>query len=180
MITIEIDNLDECRREWHRAEMAIGDGTVRGVEFGVKEAAEEALRTRRWKNRTGNTERNTRGVVEIRVQGGAVGYFECAVAHASFLADGTVDHDIYPKAGFGTRASKRKPGQTNRKITDIGTHRVALRWYDAGGQVHFAAHVHVKGMQPDNFMANGYFKAERVIVREVEIGVSHAQQILDS
>lgn len=179
MITVTIDNESEFRREWHRAELAIGAGTVNGVVLGVKEAAEEALRTRRWRSRTGETERNTSGVVEFTTQGGAVGYFECAVPHASFLADGTKPHDIFPKAIRGTPKSQRKPGQTVRARDDIGTTRVSLRFYNEGGVAIFRKVVHHPGTKPDAFMANGFLKAERVAVREVEIGVVNAQAVLD-
>ncbi len=179
MYTIVIDNEDEFRHEWRRVEDAIGDGTVRGVVLGVKEGAVEALRTRRWKDRTGATARATRGVVEVTAHGAAAGYIECAVPHATYLADGQKPHEIWPKAGHQF-VGPLMPNQRRRAKSDIGTHRVALRWYSAGGQVHFATKVNHPGTHPDAFMANGRMKCQLAIVREVELGVVRAQGILDS
>lgn len=175
-----IENVDEVRRAVNQAVVAIGAGTVNGVKLGVREGAEEALRTRRWKDRTGETARKTRGYVTDsgHEEGNAKGVIECDVKHASFLADGTPAHEIRPRAW--SRSDKVSRSQKLRAKDDVGTNRVALRWYDAGGDVHFAAVIHHPGTKPDAFMANGYLKAERVIIREVEIGVSVAQKILDA
>lgn len=180
MYTCEIVNLDEFRREWHRAEEEIGAGTVRGVTLACREGAAEALRTRRWKDRTGETAKRTRGVVEFSTHGGATGFIECAVPHASYLSEGTEPHDIYPKATRGSSVASRKPGQTVRKLSDIGTTRVSLRWYNSGGGAVFARSVRHPGTAPDPFFANAYLKAERVMLREVELGAERAQRILDS
>ncbi len=153
---IVFENLDAFRREWHRAELAIGEGTQRGVEFGVREGVEEAISTRKWKDRTGETLQRTRGYLEMKVEGGAVGVMECAVPHASFLDSGTAPHDIYPR------------------------YASALRWYDEGGNPVFAQHVRHPGTKGDGFFGRAYLKCERVIIREVEIGVQKAQIILDS
>jgi hypothetical protein len=153
---IVFENLDAFRREWHQVELALSDGVQKGVEYGVKEGIDEALSTRRWKDRTGVTVSKTRGYLEMRVPGGAVGIMECDVPHASFLDQGTAPHDIYPR------------------------YASALRWYDEGGNPVFAQHVHHPGTKGDGFFGRAYLKCERVIVREIELGVYRAQLILDS
>lgn len=179
MYTAYIENLDEIRHALNASVMAIGHGTVNGVRLGVKEGIDEALRTRRWKDRTGNTAQKTRGYLTEQVEeGNARGVMECAMPHGSFLADGTPAHEIRPRAW--SRAAKVSQNQKLRVKSDVGTNRVALRWYDAGGDAHFARVIKHPGTKPDPFMANAYLKCERVCIREVELGVARAQAILDA
>lgn len=155
MYSITIENEAEFRREWRRAEDAIGDGTVKGVDLGCKEGAAEALRARTWKDKTGEAARKTRGYLEFSVHGGAVGVIECAVPYASYLDSGTKPHEIWARKAL------------------------MLRWYDSGGTPVFAKMVHHPGTRGDGFMGKAYHQAERTVIREVEIGVAKAQHILD-
>ena len=175
-----LENLDEFLRDWQRA---IGDGIVRGIQrgvaMGVREGVAEALATKHWKDRTGDTRAATSWALDGQDSLGASGWLECLVPHASYLEEGTEAHDIWPKAGHGTPPRQLKRGQSTRELTDIGTHRVALRWY-VGGEPVFARMVHHPGTEADPFMARGTAKCERVIHREVELGIQAAQHILDS
>lgn len=86
--------------------------------------------------------------------------------YASYVESGTKAHDIYPKAGRGTMGPLRK-GQSYRTKDDIGTHRVALRWY-TGGQVHFARMVHHPGSRSFPFMGPAWFKMQGFLIMRME------------
>jgi hypothetical protein len=148
------DNLDELRHTLAAAEEALSDGVRHAVAAAVAEGAEEARSTHRFHNRSGDAERETRGVVEVSVPGGAVGFIECRVPYASFLDAGTAPHDITGwRGGF-------------------------LRW-ESGGDVHFARVVHHPGTHADGFFGRAYQKAERVLEREAEVAAVRAQAALD-
>ena len=175
MLTIDIDPSD-IERAWAAAVREMSRGVVLGVQRGVMEGADAALATGRWKDRSGETRRKTRGIVDVVVQNGAVGRLESLVPWASFLDAGTSPHEIRPKEGHGFVGPLRG-GQSRRTVTDIGTHRASLRWESAGG-IRFARVVHHPGTKATGYMAEGMRKCERVIVREVEIGVARAQSLL--
>lgn len=69
---------------------------------------------------------------------------------ALFLQAGTKPHQIWPKAGHAFKGPVRA-GQSRRSRTDIGTHRVALRWY-VGGRAVFASHVKHPGTRARYFV----------------------------
>lgn len=153
-------------------------GTVRGLVVGLAEGERAALSTGRWKDRTGETRRNTRGVVEYTTSNGGAGELHSLVDHASFLEEGTAPHKIRPKEGHGFIGAL-PAGQSRRSKNDIGTHRVALRWHDEGGQVHFARVVNHPGTKATGYMAAGVHQIERTFLREIEVSVSRAQSIAD-
>jgi len=177
MFQIEIDT-SELVAAWNAIGAALSRGTVRGLTMGLEEGAKAAISTGRWKDRTGETRRNTKGVVEFTTQNGGYGELQSLVPHASYLDGGTRPHMIYPKQGQGFIGALPQ-GQSRRKATDIGTHRVALRWHDSGGQVHFAASVHHPGTKATGYMAEGVFQIERTFLREMEVSVARAQDIAD-
>lgn len=154
MLTFEIENEAEVRAAWAEALGKISDGIGRGVRLGVEEGAAEARRVHRYKDRTGKLTASTRGRMETVTRGGAVGILQATRRYASYVEGGTRPHVIVPK-------KKR-----------------ALRWVDEAG-VHFAKRVHHPGTQPFPFMGPALLKAERVILREVEIGVVEAQRVMD-
>lgn len=152
MFTATIDNLDEFTRDWRAALSVLVVGTQVGVELGAKEGTAEALATRGWKDRTGETRANTRSYLEARTALGATAIMEQTVDHASFLDEGSVPHEIRP----------RRPGGF-------------LRWEDDNGDVHFAKRVWHPGWRGDGAWGRAAEKAERVVLREVEIAVGVAQ-----
>lgn len=155
-ISLTFENLPEFQNCWARATDAGNLGIHAAVERGCKEGAEEAIQTRTWKDRSGDARKATRGFLETKSATAANGVIECAVAYASYLDSGTVPHEIRP-----VRAQ-------------------ALRWYDPPGEAHFAKVVHHPGTRGDGFFGKAVHKAERVMIREVELGVVRAQRILDT
>ena len=91
----------------------------------------------------------------------------------------TAGHLGQPAIAITDQASANEAVRSLLEGFQPGTHRVALRWYE-GDQPVFARMVHVSGIEADGFMGRGVQKCERVIEREVEVGVESAQRILDS
>lgn len=149
------DNLDEFRREVDRASRELSDGIRRGVAAACAEGAEEARSTHRFQNRTHALEGSIRGFVEVSTPGGASGVIEAAAQHASFVDGGTPAHEIRPRDPGGVLA------------------------FQAGGRTVFARSVQHPGTRPDGFMGRAYHKAERVLLREVEVAVARAQDVLE-
>jgi hypothetical protein len=174
---LQVDASD-IEAAWGAMVMEFARGTVRGLVMGLKEGEQAALSTGRWKDRTGETRRNTRGTVDFLTVNGGAGQLNSLVKHASFLEEGTKPHLIRPKEGAGF-VGPLQQGQSRRGKTDIGTHRVALRWHDDGGQVHFARVVHHPGTQATGYMAAGVQQLERTFLRELEVSVAKAQSIAD-
>ena len=156
MLHIWIENLREFEHAWHQATDRLVLGIQRGVEMGCKEGAQEALRSRKWKNRTGAAEQATRGHLEQKFNSGATGVIECRVPYASYLDEGTKPHEIWPKTA------------------------ICLRWYDEGGDAHFAKHVNHPGTKGDGFMGKAYEKCERVVIRETYSAIEQMQKTLDA
>lgn len=147
---------------------------IRGrLGAAVTEAAEqgrdEANRAGKFKDHTGELRRDI--VVRdgrVTSDGGVEVSFVALKPYASFVADGTEPHIIRPKEGHGF-IGPLPQGQSRRARTDIGTARVALRWF-VGGQPRFARLVHHPGSRAYPFMGPGYLKAERVLYAELERG----------
>lgn len=113
-------------------------------------AGRDHAKAGRFKDRTGRLRREI-VAIPAPVVFGPEWEIVAPTPYAGFVEYGTAPHWIRPKAGYGTR-HPLLPGQSRRAITDIGTHRVALRWYDSSGRVHFAAAVYHPGSRPIPFM----------------------------
>lgn len=178
-VTVRLENLPDVLRCFERVKDEVGDGCRQAVDKGTREGAREMLATRRWKDRSGATRAATRGYLTVARREGAEGILECANITASWLDSGTVPHVIRPKEGHRF-IGPLKQGQSRRQKGDIGTHRVALRWYDAGGSPVFRGVVHHPGTTGDGFFQRGVQKCEQVMVHEIEASVARAQHILDA
>jgi hypothetical protein len=96
--------------------------------------------------------------------------------YAAYVEFGTRPHEIWPKAPHGTRKAKRRPNQSAREASDIGTHRVALRWY-VGGRPVFARMVNHPGSKPYPFMQPARDYAQQWLVMELDEGFYRLQAI---
>lgn len=179
--SVSILNLGQVLNAFTRCQDEMGLACQMAVKNGTSEGAAEILSVRRWKDVTGEAAKKTRGYLTVQRREGAEGVLEMAVHYASYLDSGTVPHEIWPKAIRGTPKSKRRPGQTVRKIDDVGTTRVMLRWYEGGGTGNpvFRRMVKHPGTTGDGSFGKGVQKCERVMLREVEEGCARAQMILD-
>lgn len=167
----------EISTSFSLAQSVILDGVGPAVRTACVEGAAEAIRVHTYKDRTGTLTRSITGELTFASRGKAEGEIVAATPYAKYVEEGTRPHDIWPKAGYGERGPL-KPGQGRRKLTDVGTHRVMLRWYDDAGGVHFARMVHHPGSKPYPFMGPAYLKAERVLEREVDLLAARAESAL--
>lgn len=179
MFTVEI-NTGELVQVWVGVRAAVRAGVRKGVTQGVSEGAEEARTRHTFTNRTTNLEKSivgrltgnrtsvgaSRGTnaamsadfdsLTANVDGAQFGEIHAGMPYASFVENGTKPHMIFPK-----RAT-------------------VLSWIPIGGGARvFARWVNHPGSKPYPFMSLGYLKCERVMIREIEVGVANAQAILD-
>lgn len=175
LITITT-NAKDVLRALTRFQDDMGTGCQVAVKKGVREGVDEMLASRRWKDKTGDTARATRGQLTVQRREGAEGRMDCAVEHASYLKDGTVPHIIRPKAIRGSPKASRHPGQSVRALNDIGTTRISLRWYDAGGMPVFRKEVHHPGTTADSFWDKGVEQCETTMKREIEVAFIQADR----
>lgn len=179
MLTFELDT-EPLVQKWLHVRAAVRLGVRKAVSKGVEEGAQEARQNHPFKNRTGDLERSIVGrltgnrtsvgasrgnnvprdsdeSLDGGVDGAQFGEIVADMPYASFVENGTRPHLIVPKKGRW------------------------LAWEnpDAQGDWHFARRVNHPGSRPYPFMGPAYLKCERVMVREIELGVELAQRILD-
>lgn len=164
----------EIEEQWTRMCRVLAEGCRQAVQMAVDEGVREAKTVHKYRDRTGNLTRSIRGVLDTYDRLGARGTIVAGAEYASFVENGTRPHEIWPKAGHGEIGPLRA-GQSRRAKNDIGTARVALRWYASDG-VHFARMVHHPGTIPFPFMGPALHKAERVLEREIGVYVVRAQE----
>lgn len=151
-------------------------GAKRKTLSGIKRAREQAVRATllagrkeakaRARKRTGKLRREITVLFDVPVGRTSEGQLVAPTYYASFLEEGTEPHDIWPKEGHGFKGPTRR-GQSRRDITDIGTHRVALR-FRVRGKFVFARMVHHPGSKPYPFMGPAFLKMERMLPAELE------------
>lgn len=179
-VEIDISDLERCLSA---IDGELGAGCRAAVQAAVVEAPAEALTVRRWKNRTGELERRTRGIITALTQTGAEGLVESDTHYASYLDQGTKDHDVLPLDYHW--GSKRLRHPTSRvtskraKGVTYGAGRGKFLRFVVGGQVVFARKVHVRGIKGDGYMRAAQAKAGDVMLREIDVGIARAQAVAD-
>lgn len=151
---VTIEGMDDLQRDWIEACGVLSDGARRGVAQGVEEGAAQARASHPYRDRTGALTASTRGRVDVSTRGGAEGVIEATAPYASFVESGTEPHEI--------RARRAR----------------ALHWVDADGD-HFARRVQHPGARQMPFIGPAAQKAERVMVREIEIAIVAATRIVE-
>jgi hypothetical protein len=161
------------------------DHLQRDIESSVRAAAyagERQAKAGDFKDKSGELRRK---IQARQVRGGHLSstwMFVAETSYARFVEEGTKPHDIWPKAAFGASKSSLKPGQTRRgrgkgpHESVVGRGR-ALRWKDEGGGEHFAGMVHHPGTKPVSFMGRAYWKAESVLMRDLNLSVQNLSDI---
>ena len=155
MFTATVEGAEELAHDWVNVRAAVRGGMRRGVSLGVKEGAAEARALHRFKNRTGELERKTEGRVTGSSDTEHRGEIVAGTNYASFVEKGTRPHVILPKNGK------------------------FLRWEQPQGDFHFARRVNHPGTTALPFMGIAFLCCERVMIREIEIGIAFAQTILN-
>jgi hypothetical protein len=146
----------------------LGDGTTRAVSRAVSEGASFARTHHIHKRRTGflTSPAQLHGKL-IRSDGrSALGEIVNLASYARWVEERTKPHWIRPKEGHGF-IGPLQAGQSRRAITDIGTHRVALRWY-VGGKPVFARAVFHPGTPAMPFMYPGALYARDVMMQSLQ------------
>lgn len=158
MFTAQVENADSFASFWrNRVVRIVQDGLRHAVDTAAREGAQEAITRHVYHDRTGNL---TRSIGSITGVSGARDDFAAEIvaleSYASYVEGGTRAHVIEA-----------------RRVS-------MLRFTNQSGETVFRARVNHPGTQAAPFMSFAYFKAERVLVREVELAVSRAQGALDS
>jgi hypothetical protein len=162
-----------------RYDEALGAGVRAAVAAAINTGVKNAREVHRWQNRSGDSVQKIWGQVTGSTAdgSGAFGFFVADSNVLVMLAHGTPAHEIRPKEGHGF-VGPLPVGQSRRKRNDIGTHRAALRWNDAGG-VHFARVVNHPGTQPDDYMDKAAEAARRDLEERIEAAVEVAIRAWD-
>lgn len=129
---------------------AIGEGLHEATSSAAMAASEQAVISRRYRDRTGNL---TRSIGDRDLGGDAThaeAEFYAEEKYASFVEKGTAPHRI--------EARKAQ----------------SLRWEGSDGAVHFARAVNHPGAAPHTFMVHGEIKAELVLIEKVTESVDKA------
>jgi len=145
-------------------------GLRRAVGSTVTVVVKKARSEHRWKDVTGGTRESITGEVND-VTAGAQGTIT-AGENAERLNDGTVAHEIRPKAVSGFKGPTRQ-GQSRRDEADIGTNRSALRFV-MGGRVVYSKVVHHPGTKPDPFLDAAENAADQDLTAGVDAAVAQA------
>jgi hypothetical protein len=157
--TVDLRNF-ERRLERTKIELAYGmkDSTLRAAQTGAKYA--RAIHPH--KRRTGKltSDANLYGYLLRSTHDGAAAEIVNTTPYARFVEYPTRPHMIRPKAGHGF-VGPLKRGQSRRASTDIGTHRVALRFM-IGGRVIFRRQVRHPGTPGFPFMRPAGHRAFRL------------------
>jgi hypothetical protein len=151
MFTVRVDTrpFDRAAR---RTEIILAEEMRKGVTDSAKKAAQHARANHTHKRRTGKltSPSNLYHLLEYSGQQRAQAAITNVTPYARFVEYPTRPHIIRPKEGHGF-AGPLQRGQSRRAITDIGTHRVALRWY-VGNRPVFARKVRHPGTPGFPFM----------------------------
>jgi hypothetical protein len=123
-----------------------------GVLAGARAGANHARHHHPHKRRTGRltSRQHLYAVLDQAGRNSAKASFVNDAPYARFVEYPTRPHIIRPKAGHGVIGPLRR-GQSRRAVTDIGTHRVALRFF-VGGKTVFRAKVKHPGTPGFPFM----------------------------
>ncbi len=152
-VTIDLTEILEAEKQWDRGLQIMSDGVRRAVKMAVEEGAREGINTRHYQDQTGLLTSRIRGFVEISTPGGAVGVLGAFTHYASYVDAGTRPHEI---RGNPWLVFKTKDGQWVR--------------------THLVRH---PGTKADGFMGRAFLKAERVLLREVEVAAQQFERFMN-
>jgi hypothetical protein len=161
----EFDKL--VARTARQLETAMSTETLRSAERGATYARSHHPHKRRTGKLTSKAMLYARRVRSDR--NGATAELRNDAPYARYVEYPTRPHIIRPKEGHGF-VGPLKRGQSRRAIDDIGTHRVALRWY-VGGRAVFAKMVRHPGTPGFAFMRPAGHEAGRELERALRLRI---------
>ena len=173
MLRASVD-LSEFNRSVDQTKRELSITLVHAVNRAARAGRDEAKRGG-FRNHSGKLRAQISAAPAVSMARGAFSYILSAAPYSRFVEYGTRAHIIRPKEGHGF-VGPLKAGQSRRKRTDIGTSRVALRWY-VGGKAVFARVVHHPGSAPYPFMAHAAARAEVVLREELRRGFVNIEAI---
>jgi len=152
---ITLDGIAALERDFGRVATELSAAARRAAETAAKEGVAEAKAHHRYQDHTPGTglTDSAYAKLETSAPGGAVAVMCWPVPYASFVENGTPRHTIF--------------GNPTLHFVWKGV-PVFFRWVDHPGTKAYG------------FVGDAYLKAERVLYRELEIGVFRGQRILDS
>jgi hypothetical protein len=175
VFTVEVDcsGLDQPEA---RTKIALGQQLRTATTGAAAEAVRFAKTTAPFRDRTGQLRASIHVETSSYSARSAESAFVSPQFYAGYVEYGTRAHEIWPKEGHGVVGPLRR-SQGRRERDDIGTHRVALRWFVGGdgspgneGQAVFARMVHHPGSKPYPFMQPARDHAESWLLTELERG----------
>lgn len=168
---VTLEGVEDVERLGDEITRDLNSGMRRAVVLAAAEGAEEGRTTATWKDRTGEARRTIASRLVTDVFGKVEADVLAPLDRHVWLDSGTAPHEIRVKVPSDFKGPTRK-GQGRRAADDLGTFRVALRWFTPDGMVRFARVVRHPGTKGDGFAGRMYLKAERVLRAELELAVA--------
>ncbi len=152
LVQVDLQELFDLEEEYDRALVKLSDAARNAVRAATVEAPKEAINTKRFQDQTGLLTSMMKGMIEISVPGGAIGEIGAYTYYASFVDGGTRPHEIHGDP--------------------LLTFKIGGRWVSVRGVQH-------PGTKPYGFGGVMYHAAERIMIREIEVGVDQMQRFLE-
>lgn len=150
---IHIDGIEELERDFHRIESTFAIASQLAAVAGAREGLAEAKANHVYTDRTGELTNTAYSGLESASPIGAVAFVKWPKHYASYVENGTAPHLI------------------------VGNPWLRFTWHGVPVSFRYVNH---PGSRPHPFAGIAWQKAERVIYRELELGVFKGQQILDA
>jgi hypothetical protein len=154
VLILDLEPVFQAELQFEQAVNRYDASVRRGVQTATEEGAKLAAQTHRYEDQTGLLTSRIKGFIEISVPGSAVGILGAFTDYASFVEGGTRPHEIH---GNPYLTFKAKDGTW---VTTTMVHHPGTRAY--------------------GFMGDAFLKAERILLREVEVAGADLQAFLDS
>lgn len=157
---VDLRNFD---RRHEAFTIALADGMRESSLKAAQDGAKYARTSYKHKRRTGKltSDANCYAYLLRSGRNGAAAELVNTTPYARYVEYPTRAHMIRPKVGYGFVGPLRR-GQSRRAATDIGTHRIALR-FTIGGRVIFRRQVRHPGTPGFPFMRPAGHKAGRLL-----------------
>jgi hypothetical protein len=171
---VDLQPLFDLEEEYDRALIKLSDAAREAVRAATVEAPRQAINSKRFQDQTGLLTSMMKGWVEISVPGGAIGEIGAYTYYASYVDGGTKPHEIHATAGGGFNGPLRE-GQSR---SGRGTHSGGLLTFKIGGRWVSTPMVHHPGTKAYGMGGVMYHAAERIMIREIEMGVEDMKRLL--
>jgi len=155
-VSYRIDGILELERDFARVSQELSNIVRHAAITGAREGVAQAKARHRYKDQTGKLTKTAKAVSEVSTPGGATALMVWPMKYASFVENGTRRHNI--------------PFEKT-----VGNPFLHFVWH--GVPVTFARVDH-PGNKAYAFAGDAYLKAERVLWREVDLGISRSKTIL--